>query len=85
MRPTRVLLAAGLLVWALSGVSIARGPMGSAVGVAQVTAWLVFGGAFLSEFFRPAMPSGPCCWSSLPVRARAHLTVGSIDLEPLLT
>lgn len=48
-------MSAGLLVWALSGVSIARTPMGSTTGLIQVVAWLVFGGAFLSEFLRPTL------------------------------
>ena len=51
MRPIRILLLAGLLVWALSGITVARSlvfPLGAWAFV-QVLAWLIFGAAFFAE------------------------------------
>ncbi|MBI5086253.1 MAG: sensor histidine kinase [Acidobacteria bacterium] len=55
MRPTPILMLAGSLVWAISGVAVARALMGltGAVAWTQLFAWLAFGVAFFSELLRP--------------------------------
>jgi signal transduction histidine kinase len=49
-------MLAGSLVWALSGLAVARAVTVSTgpAAWAQLAAWLVFGVAFLSEFWRPS-------------------------------
>ena len=55
MRPTRILLFAGLLVWALTGVTVSRAFLSGANPWAreQLGAWLLFGSAFLAEVAWP--------------------------------
>lgn len=55
VRPIKILLIAGLLVWALTGIGVfaaLAGPAG-AWSRAQLAAWLVFGAAFLAEAVLP--------------------------------